>query len=179
MSRVRGPTRTHGSEGGAAQQCAAPTRRRGEGSPVRCPPSPPDPGDLSRRLAQRRAELHLSQAQVAARAAGQAPEPVKTERLAALQALLQEQQRAFNRACVGQVLPVLFEKLGRHPGQLVGRSPYFQSVQKAKRPLLIRGSFSADEMRLLMDSLEPRGLFLNIMINSAQEAEALRPLLGM
>jgi transcriptional regulator with XRE-family HTH domain len=31
-------------------------------------PSPPDPGDLSRRLAQRRSELHLSQAQVAARA---------------------------------------------------------------------------------------------------------------
>ena len=31
-------------------------------------PSPPDPGDLSRRIAQRRAELHLSQAQVAARA---------------------------------------------------------------------------------------------------------------
>ena len=31
-------------------------------------PSPPDPGDLSRRVAQRRAELHLSQAQVAARA---------------------------------------------------------------------------------------------------------------
>src|SRR5436309_3958881 len=31
-------------------------------------PSPPDPGDLSKRIAQRRAELHLSQAQVAARA---------------------------------------------------------------------------------------------------------------
>lgn len=31
-------------------------------------PSPPDPGDLSRRIAQRRTELHLSQAQVAARA---------------------------------------------------------------------------------------------------------------
>ena len=31
-------------------------------------PSPPDPGDLSRRVAQRRAELHLSQVQVAARA---------------------------------------------------------------------------------------------------------------
>ena len=31
-------------------------------------PSPPDPGDLSRRVAQRRAELHLSQAQVASRA---------------------------------------------------------------------------------------------------------------
>jgi nitroimidazol reductase NimA-like FMN-containing flavoprotein (pyridoxamine 5'-phosphate oxidase superfamily) len=31
-------------------------------------PSPPDPGDLSRRIALRRAELHLSPAQVAARA---------------------------------------------------------------------------------------------------------------
>src|ERR1051325_10702715 len=31
-------------------------------------PSPPDPGDLSKRIARRRAELHLSQAQVAARA---------------------------------------------------------------------------------------------------------------
>ena len=31
-------------------------------------PSPPDPGDLSRRIAQRRTELHLSQAQLAARA---------------------------------------------------------------------------------------------------------------
>ena len=31
-------------------------------------------------------------------------------------------------ACVGRVLPVLFEKPGRHEGQLVGRSPYLQSV---------------------------------------------------
>jgi transcriptional regulator with XRE-family HTH domain len=31
-------------------------------------PSPPDPGDLSKRVARRRAELHLSKAQVAARA---------------------------------------------------------------------------------------------------------------
>jgi tRNA-2-methylthio-N6-dimethylallyladenosine synthase len=64
----------------------------------------------------------------AASAADQVPASVKTERLAQLQALLQEQQRAFNSACVGQVLPVLFEKPGRHPGQLVGRSPYLQSV---------------------------------------------------
>ena len=39
-----------------------------------------------------------------------------------------EQQRAFNDACVGRVLPVLFEKPGRHEGQLVGRSPYLQRV---------------------------------------------------
>ena len=64
----------------------------------------------------------------AAAEADQVPEPVKTERLAELQALLQQQQRAFNAACVGQVLPVLFEKPGRHEGQLVGRSPYLQAV---------------------------------------------------
>jgi tRNA-2-methylthio-N6-dimethylallyladenosine synthase len=58
----------------------------------------------------------------------QAPDHVKSERLAELQALLGEQQRAFNQACIGRVLPVLFEKPGRHPGQLVGRSPYLQSV---------------------------------------------------
>jgi tRNA-2-methylthio-N6-dimethylallyladenosine synthase len=58
----------------------------------------------------------------------QVPEPVKAERLATLQALLGAQQRAFNAACVGRILPVLFEKPGRHHGQLVGRSPYLQSV---------------------------------------------------
>ena len=64
----------------------------------------------------------------AATAREQVPEPVKAERLAALQALLAEQQGAFNRSCVGRVLPVLFERPGRHPGQLVGRSPYLQPV---------------------------------------------------
>jgi tRNA-2-methylthio-N6-dimethylallyladenosine synthase len=56
------------------------------------------------------------------------PDPVKSERLAVLQALLARQQQEFNRACVGRVLPVLLEKPGRHAGQLVGRSPYLQSV---------------------------------------------------
>jgi tRNA-2-methylthio-N6-dimethylallyladenosine synthase len=64
----------------------------------------------------------------AASAPEQIPEPVKSLRLGTLQALLADQQRAFNRACVGRVLPVLFERPGRHPGQLVGRSPYLQSV---------------------------------------------------
>jgi tRNA-2-methylthio-N6-dimethylallyladenosine synthase len=64
----------------------------------------------------------------------QVPEPAKTERLAALQTLLQEQQRAFNAACIGRVLPVLFEKPGRHQGQLVGRSPYLQAVHAVAPP---------------------------------------------
>ncbi|RAK57215.1 tRNA (N6-isopentenyl adenosine(37)-C2)-methylthiotransferase MiaB [Phenylobacterium deserti] len=59
---------------------------------------------------------------------GQVAEEVKDERLARLQALLIEQQRAFNASQTGKVLPVLFEKKGRHTGQLIGRSPYLQSV---------------------------------------------------
>jgi tRNA-2-methylthio-N6-dimethylallyladenosine synthase len=59
---------------------------------------------------------------------GQVAEEVKDERLARLNAVLEEQQMAFNAGQVGRVLPVLFEKLGRHPGQIIGRSPYLQSV---------------------------------------------------
>ncbi|MGE0006957.1 MAG: tRNA (N6-isopentenyl adenosine(37)-C2)-methylthiotransferase MiaB [Parvibaculaceae bacterium] len=58
----------------------------------------------------------------------QVPDEVKSDRLARLQALLGTQQQAFNRACLGRAMPVLLEKPGRHPGQLVGRSPYLQSV---------------------------------------------------
>ena len=59
---------------------------------------------------------------------GQVTPAVADARLQALQTLLVEQQKAFNAAQVGRVLPVLFEKPGRHPGQLIGRSPYLQSV---------------------------------------------------
>ena len=58
----------------------------------------------------------------------QVPETVKSERLATLQQLIAEQQLAFNQATVGQTLPVLLESPGRRDGQLVGRSPYMQSV---------------------------------------------------
>ena len=64
----------------------------------------------------------------AATAADQVPEPVKAARLACLQALLEEQQQAFNERMVGTILPVLLERPGRHSGQLVGRSPYLQPV---------------------------------------------------
>ncbi len=59
---------------------------------------------------------------------GLVPEAVKLERLHRLQALLSEQQRAFNESLVGRTLPVLFEASGRTPGQLTGRSPYLQPV---------------------------------------------------
>ncbi|WP_293677793.1 tRNA (N6-isopentenyl adenosine(37)-C2)-methylthiotransferase MiaB [uncultured Phenylobacterium sp.] len=59
---------------------------------------------------------------------GQVATEVADERLQRLQALLVQQQQAFNAAQAGKTLPVLFEKAGRHPGQLVGKSPYLQAV---------------------------------------------------
>jgi len=58
----------------------------------------------------------------------QVPEPVKEARLAELQILLGEFTAAFNRASVGRVVPVLFDRPGRHPGQAIGRSPSMQPV---------------------------------------------------
>ena len=56
---------------------------------------------------------------------------MKSQRLGELQVLLATQQRDFNAACIGRTLPVLLEKPGRHEGQLIGRSPYLQSVHVA------------------------------------------------
>jgi tRNA-2-methylthio-N6-dimethylallyladenosine synthase len=58
----------------------------------------------------------------------QIADAVKAERLSALQALLNEQARVFNRSCRDRVLPVLFDRRGREAGQAVGRSPYLQPV---------------------------------------------------
>jgi len=58
----------------------------------------------------------------------QIPESVKSDRLATLQGILESKKQRFNNACVGRTLPVLLEKPGRHPGQLVGRSPYLQNI---------------------------------------------------
>ncbi len=67
----------------------------------------------------------------------QVPETVKDERLAMLQTLLNEQQQAFNRASVGRVVEVLFERAGRGPDQLVGRSPHMQAVHAAAPSALL------------------------------------------
>ncbi len=58
----------------------------------------------------------------------QLPDEVKSARLQILQALLSDQQDAFNRACENRIVPVLFEKPGKKPGQAVGRSPWLQPV---------------------------------------------------
>ena len=58
----------------------------------------------------------------------QVEEDVKNARLQALQALLREQQQATQDAMVGKTVKVLFEKPGREPGQMVGKSEYLHAV---------------------------------------------------
>jgi tRNA-2-methylthio-N6-dimethylallyladenosine synthase len=58
----------------------------------------------------------------------QVPEPVKDERLARLHRILEKQAASFNAGYLGQCFDILLDRPGRHPGQLLGRTPYMQSV---------------------------------------------------
>src|SRR6056297_3975905 len=58
----------------------------------------------------------------------QLPEDVKDDRLQRLQALITDQQKAAQDAMVGQEVGVLFEKPGRLPGQMVGKSDHLHAV---------------------------------------------------
>jgi tRNA-2-methylthio-N6-dimethylallyladenosine synthase len=69
----------------------------------------------------------------------QIDDAVKSERLQRLQHAIDEGQAKFNRGCLGQTFDVLFEREGRHAGQLVGRSPYLQPVQATAPQSLIGG----------------------------------------
>jgi tRNA-2-methylthio-N6-dimethylallyladenosine synthase len=64
----------------------------------------------------------------AATMADQVPEEVKNERLQRLQALIAEQSRAFNARLVGTTTRILVDRVGRKPGQMIGKSPWLQSV---------------------------------------------------
>jgi hypothetical protein len=62
---------------------------------------------------------------------------------------------------------------------IAGMLPYFRRIQAADRPLLVRGSFTPDEMRTLVDGLDPRGLYVYVMVETIEEVEGLRAVLGM
>jgi tRNA-2-methylthio-N6-dimethylallyladenosine synthase len=61
--------------------------------------------------------------------AEQVADEVKSDRLRRLQAAIDRQYADFRQSCVGRSFRVLFERRGRHPGQLAGRSPYLLPVQ--------------------------------------------------
>jgi tRNA-2-methylthio-N6-dimethylallyladenosine synthase len=74
--------------------------------------------------------------------ARQIDEAIKSDRLQRLQHAINESQAKFNRSCLGRTFDVLFERDGRHAGQLVGRSPYLQPVQ-ANAPQSLIGEIAA------------------------------------
>jgi tRNA-2-methylthio-N6-dimethylallyladenosine synthase len=64
----------------------------------------------------------------AATLAGEIAPEVMDDRLQRLQAALGRDQHAFNRASVGRTCAVLIERPGKLPGQMLGKSPWLQSV---------------------------------------------------
>jgi tRNA-2-methylthio-N6-dimethylallyladenosine synthase len=58
----------------------------------------------------------------------QIPREIMDDRLQRLQARINAHQLAFNRSKMGVDTQVLIERNGRHEGQMIGRSPWLQSV---------------------------------------------------
>jgi tRNA-2-methylthio-N6-dimethylallyladenosine synthase len=59
---------------------------------------------------------------------GQIAPEIMDERLQRLQAVINAQQSAFNAASVGKRTEILLERRGKLPGQLIGKTPWLQSV---------------------------------------------------
>ncbi|WP_315761620.1 MULTISPECIES: tRNA (N6-isopentenyl adenosine(37)-C2)-methylthiotransferase MiaB [unclassified Bradyrhizobium] len=70
-------------------------------------------------------------------------------RLERLQALIDSQQSAFNKAAIGTVVDVLFERPARNPGQIVGRTAYLQPAHVMASPDII-----GQVLPIRIDSLE-------------------------
>jgi tRNA-2-methylthio-N6-dimethylallyladenosine synthase len=87
----------------------------------------------------------------------QVPDEVRHERLLRLQGSIDRHQAAFNARCLGQSFEVLFERPGRYAGQLVGRSPYLQTVQvdTSQASTIAIG----DIARVTVTQLSPNSLF--------------------
>lgn len=87
----------------------------------------------------------------------QVAEDVKSERLERLQALLLKQQHEFAASLVGKTMDVLLEKPGRMPGQLIGRSPWLQSVNLDANDMKI-----GDIIHVRITATGPNSLFAEV-----------------
>jgi len=107
--------------------------------------------------------------------ADQVDEAAKAERLQRLQAAIDRASAAFNRRCLHRTLDVLFERAGRHGGQLVGRSPYLQPVQVAAPAALI-----GEIVPVTISEIASNSLFGTLAANAARDMarHVERPLVG-
>lgn len=83
---------------------------------------------------------------------GAVPEEVMDDRLQRLQAALNRDQAAFNAASVGKTCDVLVERKGKLPGQMLGKSPWLQSVH------LMTDAAIGDLVTVRIDSAGPNSL---------------------
>jgi len=80
--------------------------------------------------------------------------------LARLQELIDSQQSAFNKAAIGTTVDVLFERAGRNPGQIVGRTAYLQPAHVIAPPEII-----GQVMPVRIDSLERYSLLGELAVS--------------
>jgi tRNA-2-methylthio-N6-dimethylallyladenosine synthase len=96
----------------------------------------------------------------------QVDDEAKSERLHRLQDTIDRNQAAFNRRCLDRTFDVLFERPGRHAGQLVGRSPYLQPVQ-VTAPVSLIGEIAA----VTVTEIASRSLFGALAQATAQKPD--------
>ena len=90
----------------------------------------------------------------AATMADQIAPAVMDERLQRLQAAIAREAQRFNDATVGKRVDVLLERAGRRPGQLIGKSPWLQSVHLSAPGLAIGDLVTCDIVAAWPNSLE-------------------------
>lgn len=88
----------------------------------------------------------------AADMADQVPAEVMDERLQRLQAAINRDQEAFNKASVGRTCEILLERKGKLPGQLIGKSPWLQSVH------LVSGAAIGDVIEVEIEAAWPNSV---------------------
>jgi len=82
----------------------------------------------------------------------QIPRELMDERIHRLQDRINAHQLAFNRSKVGADTQVLIERKGRHDGQVIGRSPWLQSVH------VETGAAAGDILDVTLVSAGPRSM---------------------
>ena len=85
---------------------------------------------------------------------GQVAPEVMDDRLRRLQAAISRRSQLFNDATVGKRVDVLLERPGRRPGQLIGKSPWLQSVHLQAPGLSIGDLVPCDILSAGPNSLE-------------------------
>ncbi|NKC30442.1 tRNA (N6-isopentenyl adenosine(37)-C2)-methylthiotransferase MiaB [Falsiroseomonas selenitidurans] len=111
----------------------------------------------------------------AATAVAQVEETVKDRRLQEIQALLRDQQDAFNRACVGRSCAVLITGAGRHAGQFAGRSPWLQPVHGLVSPDLGLTGLTGQMVTAVVTAALPNSLSVRLEGNEALGPPAQTP----